>query len=213
MYKTNFVLLNSIITIMCCSIILFNGCTTTTAFKQPGIEQNKLLEVQNETKKYIPPSKNSKPAIEENKTIITPPSKEHGSGYLSEGSALSVGVMDGDEELKVLHKVRRLETRLETERNKTETLSTELSKLQTAKEGVEKNFADTKKKLEGENAELLDVIKSLESKLKESEARSTTTEQELASVKKELLKTRIVETKAQQELYKLKIENLKQNKE
>ena len=61
------------------------------------------------------------------------------------GSALSMGVMDGDEELKVLDKIKRLEARLEAEKNKVKTLNSDLSELQIAKESVDKDFADTKK--------------------------------------------------------------------
>ncbi len=212
MLRTNYRLSAFSLVMLCFSIVLFNGCMTLTEiFEQPSVEQNKF-EAKDTLKKDIPPAKSNNPATKENKTINPPPTKQ-GSGYLSEGSALSMGVMDGDEELKVLKKIKRLEARLETEKNKVETLNKELSTQQTAKEGAEKDFADTKKKLEEKNTELLDVIKSLESKLKESEARVTTAEQELASAKKELLKSQIIETKVQQELYKLKIDNLKQDKE
>lgn len=138
---------------------------------------------------------------------------EQGSGYLSEGSSIGMGVIDGDDEVNVLEKIRRLEARLEAERNKVKTFKEKLSKLQTAKEGVEKDFADTKKRLEKENKDLSDKIKALESKLSDTEARVVAAEKALKPVKGELLKAQLSEIKAQQELYKLKIDNLKQEEE
>ncbi len=138
---------------------------------------------------------------------------EQGSGYLSEGSSIGMGVIDGDDEVNVLEKIRRLEARLEAERNKVKTFKEKLSKLQTAKEGVEKDFADTKKRLEKENKDLSDKIKALESKLSDTEARAVAAEKELNLVKEELLKVQLSEIKVQQELYKLKIDNLKQEEE
>ncbi len=193
------------------SIFLFNGCLSSSIPNSQALnKQNKFVDLE-KIENDRPPAKIDRPSIEVNK--MTNPPAEQGSGYLSNGSALSMGVMDGDEELKVLDKIKRLEARLEKERNSVAALNDELSKLQSAKEDIEKDFADTKKRLEEKNSELLDTIKSLELKLKESEARTTTAEQELATVKKELLKAQIVETKAQQELYKLKIDNLKEDKE
>ncbi len=212
MLKTNFRLKDCILTLMCFSIILFNGCFSSPYPNSETLNKQKKFVDQEEINDDEPPAEIDKPSIENNKTIKPPPA-EHGSGYLSDGSALSMGVMDGDEELKVLDKIKRLETRLEAEKNKVKTLNSDLSELQIAKESVDKDFADTKKELEDKIADLLDVIKSLESKLKESEERVTTAEQELTSVKTELLKAQIIETKAQQELYKLKIENLKQDEE
>jgi chromosome segregation ATPase len=138
---------------------------------------------------------------------------EQGSGYLSEGSSIGMGVIDGDDEVNVLEKIRRLEARLEAERNKVKTFEEKLSKLQTAKEGVEKDFTDTKKRLENENKDLSDKIKALESELSDTEARAVAAEKELSPVKKELLKSQLSEIKAQQKLYKLKIDNLKQEEE
>ncbi len=138
---------------------------------------------------------------------------EQGSGYLSEGSSIRMGVIDGDEEVNVLEKIRRLEARLEAERNKVKASEEKLSKLQKAKEGVEKDFTDTKKRLESENKDLSDKIKALESELSDTEARTVAAEKELSSVKKELLKSQLSEIKAQQKLYKLKIDNLKQEEE
>ncbi len=136
-----------------------------------------------------------------------------GSGYLSEGSTIGLGIIDGDEELRVLEKVKRLEVRLEEEENKVKSLNKELTDLQSAKERVENDFANTKKLLQEKNSNLLKKINTLESTLEETESRAIAAEQELSPIKKELLKAQISETKTQQELYKLKIEKLKRDEE
>ena len=145
------------------------------------------------------------------------PPAEQGSGYLSKGSALRLGIVDGDEEIKVLKKIKIIEARLKALRNEmriqTETSNKKLSDLQTAKEGVEKDFADTKKRLEKENKDLSDKIKAFESKLSDAEARAVAAEKEIKPVEEELLKVQLSEIKAQQELYRLKIDNLKQEEE
>ncbi len=134
---------------------------------------------------------------------------KQGSGYLSDGPTIQLGIIDGDEELKVLEKVRRVEARLEAEKKKVSALGEEMTKLQAAREHDKIDFANIKKELEEKNNYLLERISTLESELEVMESRAITAEQELNPVKKELLKTQISETKAQQELYKLRIENLK----
>jgi len=136
-----------------------------------------------------------------------------GSGYLSEGSTIELGIIDGDDELRVLEKVKRLESRLAKEENKVKSLNKELTDLQSAKEGIENDFANAKKLLEEQNNNLLEKINALESTLKETESRAIAAEQELLPMKRELLKAQISETKAQQGLYKLKIEKLKNDEE
>ena len=131
---------------------------------------------------------------------------EQRSGYLSERSPIKMGIIDGDEEINVLEKIKRLETRLEAERNKVKALEDKLSNLQAAKEGVEKDFADTKKGLEGKIKSLSGKVTALESKLSDTESKFSATE-------KELVKTQLSEVKAQQELYKLKIDNINQKEE
>ncbi len=41
-----------------------------------------------------------------------------GAGYLSDGSTIGLGIVDGDDELRVLKKVKRLEARLEEDKTK-----------------------------------------------------------------------------------------------
>ncbi|MCR4344055.1 MAG: hypothetical protein NUV44_04745 [Candidatus Scalindua sp.] len=136
-----------------------------------------------------------------------------GTGYLSDGSTIALGIVDGDDELRVLKKVKKLEARLEEEENKVKLLNEKLSDLQTAKEKVENDFANSKKSLQENIDNLLKEINALESTVKETESRAIAAENELLPIKKELLKAQISETKIQQELYKLKIEKLKKNEE
>ncbi len=183
--------------ILCLLIVFTNGCVLS--------EINKKKSRDLGAKEESPPIKKME--------IENLPSAEQGSGYLVEGSTISLGIIDGDEELKVLNKIKRLESRLAAERKTAKALEEKLSKLQAAKEGVEKDYADTRKKLEERNKVLSDEIKAMELKLRETETRAVTAEQALNPLKKELLKSQISETKAQQELYKLKIENIKQVEE
>jgi hypothetical protein len=136
-----------------------------------------------------------------------------GAGYLADGSTIGLGIVDGDDELRVLKKVKRLEARLEEDKNKMESLNKELSVLKKAKENVEKELASNKKLLKENSKGLLEKIKVLESTVKETESRAIAAENELHPIQKELLKVQISETKAQQELYKLKIEKLKRDEE
>ncbi|MBZ0108311.1 MAG: hypothetical protein K8F52_06555 [Candidatus Scalindua rubra] len=136
-----------------------------------------------------------------------------GTGYLSDGSTIALGIVDGDDELRVLKKIKKLEARLEEEENKVKSLNEELADLQTAKEKVENDFANSKKSLQENIDNLLKEINVLESTVKETESRAIAAENELLPIKKELLKVQISETKVQQELYKLKIEKLKKNEE
>ncbi len=195
--------------ILCISIILLNGCKFSE-LNQPKPDNTNINEDKAKTDK--PATSRDKALIEKSKAKDAPPS-EKGSGYLSQGSSIKMGVIDGDEEVNVLEKIRRLETRLEAERNKVKAFEEKLSELQTAKKGVEKDFADTKKRMENENKDLSDRIKALESKLSDTESRTVAAEKELNLVKGELLKVQLSEIKMQQELYKLKIDNLKQEEE
>lgn len=219
MSEANYKVKVSTLAILSLSFILVNGCILSpvnlglnnkTTEKQDTVNKDKVNK--DKVKKNELTSKNEIPSTEENIILEAPPA-EQGSGYLSGGAAISIGIVDGDEELKVLQKINRLETRLEEERNKVKALGKELTNLQAAKEKVEKDFVNTKKELEDKSNNLMEKINALESKLEETESRAIAAEQELNPVKKELLKTQISETKAQQELYKLKIENLKKEEE
>ncbi len=209
MSKTSLKFKEFIWAILCISIILLNGCKLFEP-NQPKPDDTNIKEDKIKTDK--PAASRDKPLIEKSKAKEAPPS-EQGSGYLSGGSSIIMAIIDGDEEVDVLEKIRRLETRLEAERNKVKTFEEKLSKLLVAKKGVEKDFADTKKRLENESKDLSDMIKALGSKLSDTEARAVAAEKELNLVKGELLKVQLTEIKTQQELYKLKIDNLKQEEE
>jgi hypothetical protein len=194
--------------------VLENIQKLETRLKAEEKERNKTsIQVIKLNTKKAPEEKNKDISTKINEAEGKAVPAEPGSGYLSEGSAVRLGLVDGDEEIKVLHKVRRLEARLEAERNKVKALGEELTNLHAAKESVENDFANTKEELEEKSNNLLEKINALNSKLEETESRAIATEQELGPMKKELLKTQISETKAQQELYKLKIENLKEDEE
>ncbi|MBS1258676.1 MAG: hypothetical protein MAG551_01738 [Candidatus Scalindua arabica] len=243
MSKANLIFKECFWAILCISVILLNGCKLPELIKaKPAVARDKpLIEVsttkevppveeEDKAKKEIPPveedkTKTDKPAVNKDKPSVKEskekeaPPADKGSGYLSKGSPLGLGlvVIDGDEEVSVFEKIKILETRLKALKNemriKTEKSNKKLADLQAAKEVVEKNFADTKERLEKENKDLSDKIESLESKQIDLEARAVSAENELNPVKDELLKTQLSEIKAQQELYKLKIENLKQDEE
>jgi hypothetical protein len=134
-------------------------------------------------------------------------------GYLADGSTIGLGIVDGDDELRVLKKVKRLEARLVEEEKKVEALTKELADLQTAKEAVENDFANTVKSMEEKSKGLLEKASAMESTAKKAEARAIAAEKALNPIKKELIKLQIADTKVQQELYKLKIEKLKRDEE
>jgi hypothetical protein len=136
-----------------------------------------------------------------------------GAGYLADGSTIGLGIVDGDDELRVLKKVKRLEARLEEDKSKLELLNKDLIALKASKEIAEKELADSKILLQKNSKGLLEKIKVLESTVKVTEERAIAAENELHPIQKELLKVQISETKAQQELYKLKIEKLKRDEE
>ncbi len=240
MSKANLISKECFWAILCISVILLNGCEYLEQFKskpaasrdKPLIELSKTKEdipvEEDKTKKEIPPveedkTKTDKPAVSSDKPLIKEseaeeaPPAEKGSGYMSKGSPLGLGMVDGDEEVKVLKKIKILEARLKALKNETrikiEKSNKKLSDLQAAKEVVEKDFADTKERLEKENKDLSEKIKGFESKLIDFEVRAVSAENELNPVKEELLKTQLSEIKAQQELYKLKIDNLKEEEE
>ncbi len=138
---------------------------------------------------------------------------KRGAGYLSDGSTIGLGIVDGDDELRVLKKVKRLEVRLVEERDKIELLKKELTDLKSAKIIVENELADNKKLLQEKTEGLIEKIKTLESTVEKTESRAIAAEEALHPIKKELLKVQISETKVQQELYKLKIKKLQDDEE
>jgi membrane-associated HD superfamily phosphohydrolase len=140
-------------------------------------------------------------------------SDQQGKGYLKEGSTVSLGVLDGDEELKVLEKIKRLEKELEKEKEKREALEESLAEMKAAKDKVEEEFIITKKELEGIIKSLSEDIEAWETQKKELEEKAVSAEQQIEMLKEKILSIQIAETKAQQELYKLKIERLEEKQE
>ena len=178
---------------------------------------NKVKKLEARLRKEEDERKKTDALVEElNKQISTlqaAAAAKSGAGYLEDGSTIGLGIVDGDDELRVLKKVKRLEARLVEEQNKVELLNEELTALQSAKETVEKDLANSKNLLQEESDRLLEKISTLESTLKETKSRAIAAEEKLHPIEKELLKVQISETRAQQELYKLKIEKLKEDEE
>jgi hypothetical protein len=213
MLNSNLIVKKVIFVVMCLSFVLFNGCITLKI--KPAREKNEYSVNEGKSKVFAS-DKEDKPSISEDKTgEVLPFPDTQGAGYLSRGATINLGIMDGDEEITLLKKIKRLEARLEKERKEKNilrnTYDKKLSDLQAFLDSTKKELADTKKELEDRNQELLETIKVLESELNETEARTIAAEKELRDTKKELLGAQLSEIRAQQELYKLKIDNLKQD--
>ncbi len=196
------ILKKHILIFLCLLVVFGNGCfSPKIEQKKPdksGIKQHTL--------------KTAEPAVKQVETKAVT-STSQGTGYLSNGSTVSVGVLDGDEEIKILEKIRRLERALNEESEKQKTLAQNLADLKAVKEKDEKEFTETKKELEEINTNLSEDIKLLKSRLKDLEEKLAIAELEQKQLKEKLLKTQIAETKAQQELFKLKIDQLEKNQE
>ncbi len=206
-----------VIVLSCLLVVLCNGCFSE--FKEGLLTYKAKLDAnkedtpstqQTETKEVTPPpqqdtTKEISPPLE-GKTANAPAS-DQGKGYLKDGSTVSLGILDGDEELKILEKIKRLEKELNKEIQKREALEESLAEMKAAKDEIEEEFITTKKELEEVNNKLLEDINALEKKV-------AAAEQQSEQLEKKILDSQIAETKTQQELYKLKIEQLdKEQKE
>lgn len=206
MSNVNLIIKKIIFVVICLSVVLFNGCIFLK--RKPAVN-----EAESEVCAF---DKEDKPFISEDKTeeVLLSPGTQ-GAGYLSRGATIDLGIMDGDEEISLLKKIKRLEARLEKERKEKNilrnTYDKKLSDHQALLDNTKKELADTRKGLEDRNQDLLETIKVLESELNETEARTVAVEKELRFIKKELLGAQLSEIRTQQELYKLKIDNLKQD--
>ncbi len=176
-----------VLTVLCLFIVLCNGC----------LEQKAVI---------------SDMIFKEQAVIVKDPAGQ-GTGYLKEGSTVSLGIFDEEEELKVLDKVKKLEKKLNTEVKKRKTLAQYMFDLNTAKDKVEKELADTKKKHDENNMNLSEQIKSLEAQKLDLEERTIIAEEETERLKKDILKIKISETKVKQELFKYKIKQLEDTEE
>ncbi|GJQ58243.1 MAG: hypothetical protein SCALA701_10440 [Candidatus Scalindua sp.] len=153
-----------------------------------------------------------KTVVRENETATRQPVSQ-GSGYLSDGSTVSVGLLDGDEELKIFEKVRKMEKSLESEKEMRETLEQNLTDVTVAKENLEDELAVVKKDLEECNINFREEIKVLVAKIEELEGKLAVAEIRPKELEEKLIKAQIAETKATQELFKLKIDLLEKGEE
>lgn len=116
----------------------------------------------------------------------TAASDQQGKGYLKNGSTVSLGVLVGDEELKVLERIKRLERKLEREKEKRVALEESLAEVRAARDKVEEEFIITKKDLEGIIKSLSEDLDACETQKKELEEKAVSAEQQI-----ELLKEKI----------------------
>jgi hypothetical protein len=193
-----------VIVISCLLFIFCSGCLyevqedflTYKAQREPIKKAAPQQQPQQDVTEDVPP-----PLEQDTANVTT--SDQEGKGYLKEGSTVSLGVLDGDEELKVLEKIKRLEKKLNKEILKREALEESLAEMKAAKDEIQEEFVTTKKELEG-------IIKSLSEDIEAWEEKAVTAEQQIELLKEKILNIQIAETKAQQELYKLKIERLEE---
>lgn len=206
----------------------FNGCVSTDGKMVAGTtvvvdiskEEIKLLMTPpwnekhvdfylvdvNKAEKVNPPSE-----VAGKLKDIQPPGE--GAGYLSEGPTVSIGVMDGEEELKVLDKIKKIERKLKAEVEKQQDLEQKLQEAIAAKAEVKRELSDKRMEIEEVNRNMSDEIKALEDENKDLEERASAAEQEAKRLKKQLIKAQIAETRSQQELFKLRIKNLNKDQE
>ncbi len=193
-----------VIVMSCLLVVLCSGCLnevqedflTYKAQREPIKKAAPQQQPQQDVTEDVPP-----PLEQDTANVTT--SDQEGKGYLKEGSTVSLGVLDGDEELKVLEKIKRLEKELNREIQKREALEESLAEMKAAKDEIQEEFITTKKELEG-------IIKSLSEDIEAWEEKAVTAEQQIELLKEKILNIQIAETKAQQELYKLKIERLEE---
>ncbi len=205
-----------VIVIFCLSVVLCSGCLSELredildfkAKQDAAIEEMPSPPQQNITKEVSPP-------LEQETANVTVPEQEpqQGKGYLKDGSTVSLGILDGDEELQVLEKIKRLEKELDKEVEKRNAVEESLAETRAAKDKIEEEFIITKRELEEIIKNLSEGIKGLETQNEESDEKAVTAKLQIEMLKEKILSIQISETKAQQELYKLKIEKLEEKQE
>ncbi|MHC4183996.1 MAG: hypothetical protein ACYSWS_07220 [Planctomycetota bacterium] len=212
-----------VIVIFCLSVVLCSGCLSELREDILSFKAQRDAAVE-EMPSPPPPSpappqqnttKEASPPLEQETASVTAPEQEpqQGKGYLKDGSTVSLGILDGDEELKVLEKIKRLEKELDKEVEKRNAVEESLAETRAAKTKIEEEFIITKRDLEEIIKNLSEDIKGLETQNKESEEKAVTANQQIEMLKEKILNIQIAETKAQQELYKLKIEKLEEKQE
>ncbi len=205
-----------VIVIFCLPVVLCSGCLSELredildfkAKQDAAIEEMPSPPQQNITKEVSPP-------LEQETANVTVPEQEpqQGKGYLKDGSTVSLGILDGDEELQVLEKIKRLEKELDKEVEKRNAVEESLAETRAAKDKIEEEFIITKRELEEIIKNLSEDIKGLETQNEESDEKAVTAKLQIEMLKEKILSIQISETKAQQELYKLKIEKLEEKQE
>ena len=209
-------LIELVIVIPCLSVVLCSGCLSELKEDFLTYRANK----QDATKEVTtpppsPPQQNitreAPPLKQESVNVLA--SDQQGKGYLKDGSTVSLGILDGDEELKILEKVKKLEKKLNREIKKREVIEESLVETRAAKSKVEEEFIITKRELEEVIKNLSEDIKSLDIQKKELKEKAVAAVQQTEKLKEEILSSQIAETKARQEMYKLKIERLEEEQE
>ena len=195
--------LRYVLVVSCSLIIVCNGCfVVATGPNVPPVEswlgQNTVRQAET--------------VVKQEETVSALP-ESHGSGYLSEGPTVSVGLLDGEEELKILEKIKRLEKSLNKEKERRETLEQNLTDVKVAKEKVEEECSETKKELEANNKNLTEEMKVLDARIKDLEKKLAIAELKPKQLEEEVIKAQIAETKARQELFKLKIDQLEKSED
>ncbi|MCP5004034.1 MAG: hypothetical protein GY941_08845 [Planctomycetes bacterium] len=186
----------------CILIVISNGCSMLITAQRKPVEPL--------VKKHSTGSVEA--GVEIDETQNDQPVSE-GAGYLSGGSTVSVGLLDGDEELRILELVRKLEKSLEIEKEMRQALEQNLADMTAAKENVDNEFAATKIELEGDIYNLREEMKGLKAKIEELKKDIIVAESRPKKLEEQLVKAQIAETKARQELFKLKIDLLESGDE
>lgn len=197
--------LRSVFFIGCILVVIGNGCIVVSTSPRKSVEP---LMKQHSTETVAT-------SVKKDETATSQPVSQgvQGAGYLSSGSTVSVGLLDGDEELKIFEKVRKLEKSLEREKEMRETLEKNLTAVTRAKEHADSELVLTRRELEGDIKRLKEENKLFEAKIGDLEEKLAVAELRPKQLEEKLIEAQISETKAKQELYKLKIDQLEKGEE
>jgi hypothetical protein len=210
-----------VIVIFCLSVVLCSGCLSERWEDILSFKAKRDAAIE-EMPTPPPPSpsqqntaKEASPPLEQETANVTVPQQkpQQGKGYLKDGSTVSLGVLDGDEELQVLEKIKRLEKELDKEVKKRNAVAESLAETRAAKDKIEEEFIITRKDLEEINEDLSRDMKVFKTQKEALEEKLASAERQIEQLKEEALNSQIAETKAQQELYKLKIKKLEEKQE
>ncbi len=212
-----------VIVIFCLSVVMCNGCLSERwedilsfkAKRDAAIEEMPSPPQPSPSPPQQNTTKEASPPLEQETASVTVPEPEpqQGKGYLKDGSTVSLGILDGDEELQVLEKIKRLEKELDKEVEKRNAIEESLAEARAAKDKIEAEFIIIRKDLEEINEDLSKDIKVFKTQKEALEEKLASAERQIEQLKEEALNSQIAETKAQQELYKLKIKKLEEKQE